>query len=39
MPAQPRVTDVRGWAQELDAVGERLARRFPCSEPRQRAIE
>ena len=24
MPAQPTVTDVRGWAQELDAGGERL---------------
>jgi SRSO17 transposase len=39
MSAQPTVTDVRGWAQELDAVGERLARRFPRSEPRRRAIE
>ena len=39
MPAQPTVTDVRGWARELDAVAERLARRFPRSEPRQRAVD
>jgi SRSO17 transposase len=37
MPAQPTATDVRHWARELDAVGERLARRFTRSEPRRRA--
>src|SRR6516225_11517294 len=39
MPAQPTVTDVRHWAHELDAVGERLADRFARSEPRRRAVE
>src|SRR3954462_2713315 len=39
MPAQPTVTDVRHWAHELDAVGERLASRFARSEPRRRAVE
>ena len=39
MPTQPTVTDVRGWADELEAVGGRLARRFPRSEPRRRAVE
>ncbi len=39
MPAQPAVADIRDWAHELDTVGERLARRFPRSEPRRRAIE
>jgi hypothetical protein len=31
MPLQSTVTDVRGWADELDAVGARLARYFPVS--------
>lgn len=39
MPALPTVTDVRSWAQELDTVGERLARRFARSEPRRRTVE
>jgi len=39
MPAQPTVADVRHWAHELDAVGERLACRFARSEPRRRAVE
>src|SRR3954471_22778947 len=39
MPAQPVLADIRDWARELDALGERLARRFPRSEPRRRAVE
>ena len=39
MPAQPTATDVRGWADELGAVGKRLASRFTRSEPRRRAVE
>jgi SRSO17 transposase len=39
MPAQPTATDVRAWADELDAVGQRLARHFARSEPRRRAVE
>ncbi len=39
MPAPPTVEEVREWAQELDAVGERLARRFTRSEPLRRAVE
>lgn len=39
MPAQPTVTDVCHWARELAAVGQRLARHFPRSEPRRRAVE
>jgi SRSO17 transposase len=39
MPAQPTVPDVRDWARELDAIGARLARHFPRSEPRRRALE
>lgn len=38
MSAQPTATDVRDWADELDAVGGRLARRFARSEPRRRAV-
>jgi SRSO17 transposase len=38
MPTQPTVTDVRGWAEELDAVGARLASQFARSEPRRRAV-
>jgi SRSO17 transposase len=38
MAMQPTVADVRGWADELEAVGRRLARRFPRSEPRRRAV-
>jgi SRSO17 transposase len=39
MPTQPTVTDVRSWADELEAVGARLASRFARSEPRRRAVE
>jgi len=39
MPAQPTVTDVRTWADEPAATGQRLARRFTRSEPRRRAVE
>lgn len=39
MPARPTVTDVRDWAHERHALGERLARRSPRSEPRRRAVE
>jgi SRSO17 transposase len=39
MPAQPTATDVRRWADELDAVGTRLARHFARSEPRRRAVD
>ncbi|WZO96089.1 IS701 family transposase [Isosphaeraceae bacterium EP7] len=39
MPSQPTAADVRIWADELDVVGERLARRFARSEPRRRAGE
>jgi SRSO17 transposase len=38
MPTQPTVADVRGWADELDAVGARLSCRFARSEPRRRAV-
>jgi SRSO17 transposase len=38
MAMQPTIAGVRGWADELEAVGRRLARRFPRSEPRRRAI-
>jgi SRSO17 transposase len=38
MSTHPTVTDVRDWADELNAVGERLARRFARSEPRRRAV-
>jgi len=39
MSKQPTVTDVYEWADELNSVGERLARRFARSEPRRRAID
>jgi SRSO17 transposase len=39
MPAHLSVTDVRDWARELDAVGARLTRHFPRSEPRRRAVD
>jgi SRSO17 transposase len=39
MPTQPTVTDVRDWADELNAVGQRLARRFARPEPRRRAVD
>lgn len=39
MTAQPALNEVRSWAEELDAVGGCLARRFARSEPRRRAVE
>ena len=39
MPTHPTAAEVRHWAEELDAVGRRLARRFSRSEPRRRAVE
>src|SRR3954470_9938515 len=39
MPTQPTPSDVRDWAGELGAVGERLGRHFARSEPRHRAVE
>ena len=35
----PTVEDVQRWANELTAVGERIGRHFPRSEPRRRALE
>ena len=34
----PTVEDVRRWADELTAVGERIGRHFPRPEPRRRAL-
>ena len=39
MSAYPSVKDVHDWADELNVVGQRLARHFPRSEPRRRAVE
>src|SRR4051812_30310334 len=38
MSGRPTVDAVRGWAAEVDAVGERIGRRFARSEPRRRAV-
>jgi SRSO17 transposase len=38
MPGQPTAADVRNWAHELDALGERLGRHFARAEPRRRAV-
>lgn len=38
MSGRPAVTQVRAWADEVEAVGERIAGRFARSEPRKRAI-
>lgn len=38
MSAQPTATDVRGWADEVSGVGERLSGPFARSEPRRRAL-
>jgi len=35
---RPTTEDVGAWARELDALGERLGRRFARSEPRRRAV-
>jgi SRSO17 transposase len=37
MAERPTVQDVKRWAEEVDAVGERIGRHFARSEPRQRA--
>lgn len=37
MPIIPTATDVRDWAEELQAVERRIAPRFPRREPRERA--
>jgi len=38
MSPQPTVKDVRDWAEELNAVGQRLGRFFARSEPRRRVV-
>lgn len=38
MSGRPTAEQVRGWAAEVDAVGERIGRRFARSEPRRRAV-
>jgi SRSO17 transposase len=38
MARQPTVDEVRGWADEVTAVGDRIGRHFARSEPRQRAV-
>src|SRR5689334_5653931 len=38
MSGRPTVARVREWANEVEAVGERIGRYFARSEPRQRAI-
>src|SRR4051794_12998271 len=38
-PILPTIESVRGWADELDAVAERIGQRFARSEPRRRARE
>jgi SRSO17 transposase len=38
MPGRPTERQVRRWAKELEAVGDRLGRHFARSEPRQRAV-
>src|SRR5262245_20252907 len=37
MAGRPTAGQVKGWAEELTAVGRRIGRRFARSEPRQRA--
>ena len=38
MSMQPTVTEIRGWADELEVVGRRLKRRFSRIEPRRKAV-
>src|SRR6478609_6221983 len=38
MSGRPTVAQVRAWADELAAVGERIGRHFARSEPRRRAV-
>jgi SRSO17 transposase len=38
MSGRPTVDAVRGWAAEVEVVGERIARHFARSEPRRRAV-
>src|SRR5258706_13685845 len=37
MSGRPSARGVRGWATEVEAVGERIGRHFARSEPRRRA--
>ena len=39
MSGRPTVAALQEWAGELGAVGERIGRHFPRSEPRRRAVE
>jgi len=38
MSGRPTADRVRAWADEVDAVGERIGRHFARSEPRRRAV-
>ena len=38
MSGRPTQRQVAGWADEVDAVAERIGRRFARSEPRRRAV-
>lgn len=38
MSGRPTAEQVRGWAAEVDAVGERIGRHFARSEPRRRVV-
>lgn len=38
MSGRPTVAQVRAWADEVEAVGERIGRHFARSEPRRRAV-
>ena len=38
MSARPTAEQVRGWAGEVGAIGERIGRHFARSEPRRRAV-
>lgn len=38
MPGRPTVGQVAAWADEVEAVGERIGRHFARSEPRRRAV-
>jgi hypothetical protein len=38
MSGRPTAEQVAGWADEVEAVGERIGRHFARSEPRRRAV-
>lgn len=38
MSGRPTTEQVRGWADEVTAVGERIPHHFARSEPRRRAV-